>query len=231
MFQISAAVVFVVSMALAGGCASPAATAAAPSPGRVNRDPHGPPDVNQYIAALSDPKRDQYLPLARVVELLKLHKDARVADLGCGPGLASCAIAKAVPDGVVFAIDVEPAQLDALNIRIRNENARNVVPVLCVTDDPRLPPSSVDCIVIIDTFHHFDDRVNYLKNLARALRPGGRIVNIDYKEGKLAVGPPPEHKLAKDTWLREFADAGFIKEREETEFTYHDFVVFRAPVR
>lgn len=238
--QTSQLLILAILWMAAGACRQPSAggaSAQAPverhehggaAPGAPgNRDRHGPSDVNQYISRLASDDRDRELPRKRVVELLNLPKNARIADIGCGPGMLSTAFAEALPEGVVYAIDVEPAQLDALNARIRNSKLTNVVPVLCVYEDPRIPDASVDCVLIVDTYHHFDSRVNYLKNLARVLRPGGTIVNIDYKDGKLPVGPPEDHKIKKADMLREFAEAGYAVTREITEFQWHDFTIFQ----
>ncbi len=200
----------------------PAAKPAAPG----NRDPKGPPDVESYIARLEHSGRESYLPTKRLVELLRLGGAEHVADLGCGPGVVTVELSRAVPAGRVYAVDLEPAQLDRVNRRIDAEALRNVVPVLCVVDDARLAPASVDCIVVVDTYHHFDDRVAYLRRVAGALRPGGRVVNVDFKDGELPVGPPVAHRIPRARMLAEFAEAGFVVEREETEFAYHDYVVF-----
>jgi SAM-dependent methyltransferase len=149
-----------------------------------------------------------------------------VADLGCGPGVVTAVLSRALPRGRVYAVDVEPAQLDRVNSRITAQGLRNVVPVLCVPEDARLPDGSVDVILVVDTYHHFDDRVGYLRRLARALRPSGVIVNVDFKDGDLPVGPPPAHRIPRETMVREFRNAGLGIAREEKVFPYHDFLVF-----
>jgi cyclopropane fatty-acyl-phospholipid synthase-like methyltransferase len=123
-------------------------------------------------------------------------------------------------------VDVEPAQLDRLNERLTAARLDNVVPVLCAQDDPRVPRGFADWIVILDTYHHLEDRVAYLTRLAGALAPGGRVVNIDFKEGDLPVGPPADHKLPRAVMLAEFEKAGYAVSAEVTEFKHHDFVVF-----
>jgi SAM-dependent methyltransferase len=204
--------------------------AAIPASAPKNRDVHGPPNVDAYIGQLENEKREGYLPTRRLVELLHLQGGERVADLGCGPGVVTVELANAVPHGVVLAIDVEPAQLDRVNDKITKAGIRNVMPVLCTLEDARIPPAYADCILIVDTYHHFDDRVAYLRRLAGSLAPGGRIVNVDFKDGDLPEGPPASHKVEKAKMLAEFAEAGFRVAREEGEFRYHDFLVFeRAP--
>jgi SAM-dependent methyltransferase len=148
-------------------------------------------------STLQRPKRVADLQIDVVIQKLALLPDADVGDLGCGPGLFAVAFAKACPQGVVFAYDIEPAQLDAVRAKIHAEKLGNVVPVLASEDDPHFPPGPLDVVFIGDTYHHLDDRVAYARRLMRVLRAGGRLVILDYKPGKLAVGPPPEHKLRR----------------------------------
>jgi predicted methyltransferase len=191
-----------------------------------NRDPHGPADVEGYIRSLEDPKRDAYQRPDEVVAALRLPPDATVADLGCGPGYFTTRLARAVPQGIVYAVDVEPAQLDRLNERTREQGLENVVPVLAPVDDPRLPSGRIDLLFVCDTYHHFGDRPRYLGKLRKCLRPGGRLVVIDYFKRKLPVGPPPEHKMEREEELAEIEAAGFRLVEEPTFLEHQYFLVF-----
>lgn len=194
-------------------------------PGAANRDPHGPKDLGRYIDHLEDKKRDAYQLPDRVVAALELAPTDVVADLGCGPGYFTRRLARAVPDGVVFAIDVEPAQLDRLNKRLAEDRADNVVPVLAPLDHPRLPPRSVDVVLVVDTYHHFDARRRYLEHVKRALKPGGRLVIVDYHKRPLPVGPPPAHKLSREEVLAELQPAGWKLLEEPTFLPYQYFLI------
>jgi ubiquinone/menaquinone biosynthesis C-methylase UbiE len=150
-----------------------------------------------------------------------------IGDLGCGPGIFTLAFAKACPNGVVYASDIEPAQLDVVRKKIHDTNRRNIVPVLASEDDAHFPPAQLDIVFIADTYHHLDDRVAYMRRLAKALKPGGRLVVLDYKPGVLKIGPPPEHKLAAGVMDKELVEAGWkLVERFDTH-PYHDFEVWR----
>lgn len=196
-------------------------------PGRqANRDTHGPPDVASYIRALEDPGRDAYQMPDAVIRTLALAPNAVVADVGCGPGYFTRRLARAVPTGMVFAVDVEPRQLDRLNQHLTAENITNVVPVLAPVDDPRLPPGRVDLILVVDAYHHFDDRAGYLGKLARALKPDGRLVIIDYHKRELPVGPPVAHKMAREQVIEEVENAGFRLIDEPTPLPYQYFLIF-----
>ena len=226
------AIPFLVLALALGGRSLPAPPPPAPvapaAPPAGNRDRHGPKDVPTYIKMLEDPKRDPYQKPDEVVAALKLAPDAAVADLGCGPGYFTLRFARAVPKGVVYAIDVEPKQLDRLNEHLTKSGVRNVVPVLSTHDDSRLPPASVDVVAIIDTYHHFEDRVKYMERLKDALKPGGRVAIVDYHKKKLPVGPPPEHKMAREDEMAEMEKAGYHLVEEPAILPYQYFLIFQA---
>jgi len=192
----------------------------------ANRDHHGPRDVEQYIERLEDTGRDEHQQPDQVVQALQLAPDAAVADVGCGPGYFTLRLAKAVPRGMVFAVDVEPRQLDRLNEHLTTAGIDNVVPVLAPHDDPRLPPASVDLVLIVNTYHHFDNRSSYLAKLRAALRPAGRLVNIDFFKKEMEFGPPVAHKIARDDSVSEFEAAGFQLIEEPTILEHQYFLIF-----
>jgi len=194
----------------------------------TNRDKHGPPDSADYIRKLESSERVADLQVDKVIEKLHLSADALVGDLGCGPGVFALAFAKACPRGIVFAADVEPAELDRVNQKIAASGARNVVPVLATYDDPRFPPARLDLVFIADTYHHLDDRVAYMKRLQNVLAPNGRVAILEYKPGKLAVGPPPEHKLAAGVMEKELTDAGYVRVERFDTHANHDFEIWRV---
>jgi len=84
----------------------------------------------------------------------------------------------------------------------------------------------VDVVLIVDTFHHLDDRVNYLRRLKPFLKPAGRIAIVDFKKEPLPVGPPPEHKLAREQVVEEFAAAGYRLAAEPAVLPYQYFLIF-----
>jgi ubiquinone/menaquinone biosynthesis C-methylase UbiE len=89
-----------------------------------------------------------------------------------------------------------------------------------------LAPASVDLIFICATLHHITDRAKYYPLLAKALRPGGRVVNIDFEKRPLPVGPSLEMKIAREDVLSEFAAAGFHLAGEFDFLPYQYFLVF-----
>ena len=197
----------------------------------ANRDRHGPPDVARYVAALENEARVRELDPEGVIRTLGIAEDAVVADLGVGPGVFALPLARHLKRGLLFAVDVEPRQLDALREKLIEQKIENVVPVLASHSDPHLPPRGVDWILVVDTYHHIDDRVAYLRRLRGDLRADGRLVILEYKPGELPVGPPAAHKLSREVRFRELEEAGFVRTASHATHVHHDFEVWRAAER
>jgi SAM-dependent methyltransferase len=185
-------------------------------------------DVEHWVSVFDDPARDAWQKPAIVVAALQLRPGMCVADLGAGTGYFSRYLAAAVGDtGTVFAVDTEPNLVAHLRQRAEHEHTPNVVPILGSADNPRLPAGGVDVVLIVDTFHHIDDRISYLQRLRRVLKPGGRVVVIDFKKQAIPVGPPPEHKLARGQIVDEFASAGYRLVGEPDILPYQYFLIFQ----
>jgi len=194
---------------------------------RHGKDHHGnPADLEGYIARMEEPSRAAWQKADEVVRALGLRPGQAACDVGAGPGYFSLRLARAVGEaGHVYAVDVEPRILSVLRDRVQSSNARNVTPVLSLPDDALLPAASCDLILIVDTYHHFPDGPAYLRRLSRALRPGGRIANVDFHKRELPVGPPPEHKVAREAFLADATAAGLRLVEEHTFLPYQYFVV------
>jgi SAM-dependent methyltransferase len=191
------------------------------------RDAHGnPEDFEHYLARLEDPERIAWQKPDDLVAALALAAGQVACDVGAGPGYFAIRMARAVgPTGRVHALDVEPRMLELLGRRAREAGVANVVPRLAASGDEAVPPEPCDLILLVDTFHHLHDGAGSLRRLAARLRPGGRIANVDFHEGELPVGPPPEHKVSRGDFLAAAAAAGLVVVREETFLPYQYFFV------
>ncbi len=163
-----------------------------------------------YIAAMEDPGRDAWQKPDTLLGWLDVKPGMTVCDVGAGPGYFTLRLAQRVgPAGRVFAVDVEPEMLAALATRLASQKLTNVTPVLALPHHPLLPAAACDVVLVVDTYHHFPDRVAYLKTLAASLKKGGALWMVDFHVKPLPVGPPPDHKLAPEVVEREAAAAGF----------------------
>jgi arsenite methyltransferase len=181
---------------------------------------HPPRDAAAYVRVLEDPKRDGWQLPHQVIAALNLHPGEVVADIGAGSGYFTRRLAPHAEK--VYAVDIDAALLDVLK---RNAPA-NVVTVLAAPDDPKLPPASVDLVFFCDVLHHIGNRPAYFEKLKKALKPGGRVVNIDFYKKPLPVGPPESMKLSEQQVEQEFATAGFRKLKQVDTLPYQYFLVF-----
>jgi ubiquinone/menaquinone biosynthesis C-methylase UbiE len=185
-------------------------------------------DPAYWSKVFDDPGRAAWQKPDELVAALGLRPGQCVADLGAGTGYFSRLLSAAVgPTGTVLAVDPEPTLVAHLRQRAEREGSANVVPVLASLDNPRLPAGLVDVVLIVDTFHHIDDRVAYFRRLRQALRPPGRIAIVDWQKRELPVGPEMDHKLAREQVVREMETARYRLVEEPSILPYQYFLIFQ----
>lgn len=184
-------------------------------------------DVDRWARIFDSADRDEWQMPVRVVEALGIGPGSTVVDLGAGTGYFTIHLARAVaPGGKVLAIDTEPNMVEYIGQRAEHEGVEGVEPILATADDPRIPEASVDRILLVDTYHHIQDRGIYFGKLRKALTTGGQVVVIDYLKKSLPVGPPPENKMSRRRVVREFQQAGYRLAGERTFLPYQYFLIF-----
>ncbi len=184
-------------------------------------------EVDKWVALFDDPAREEWQKPGQVVRSLMLKPGMTVADLGAGTGYFNRLLSEAVgADGKVLAVDIEPAMVAYMKERAQREKTPNVTALLAEPADPKLPLGEVDLILIVNTYHHFDDRLEYFGRLKGALKPGGRLAIIDFQKRPLPVGPEPEHKLERGQVAEEMKAAGWALEREPEFLPYQYFLIF-----
>ena len=150
-----------------------------------------------------------------------------VADIGAGAGWFTIRLARRVgPQGLVYAEDVQDAMINAITRRVQREGLTNVKPVLGVGSNPRLPARSLDAVLVVDAYHEMQDRVTMLSNLARALKPQGRIGVVDFKLEGTGPGPAPEERVSPDIVVKDAKEAGLRLIRQEPFLPYQYFLIF-----
>jgi len=165
-------------------------------------------DVARFEAMFDAPGRARWQRPVEVVGHLDLTPGETVADLGAGTGYFEPFLSAAVgPRGRILALDSEPAMVEHLRRRAEAEGLANVEARQVPADGPGLEPSSVDAILVVDTWHHLPDRAQYARRLRDALREGGVLLVVDFTlDG--AQGPPPQHRLAPEGVIRELEEGG-----------------------
>jgi SAM-dependent methyltransferase len=168
--------------------------------------------VERFARHFDGPERDGWQKPAEVVRFLELGTAPIVADIGAGTGYFLPHLSKAVgPQGRVLALDVEPNMVEYMKQRSRKGGLANVEARVVAPEDPGLPPSSVDRVLIVNTWHHIDDRANYASKLARALRPAGSVLIVDFTL-ESDQGPPREHRLTPEQVVKELEGGGLRAE-------------------
>jgi ubiquinone/menaquinone biosynthesis C-methylase UbiE len=131
------------------------------------------------------------------LKVLQIPKGAAVADVGAGSGYITVRLSKLVgPTGTVYANDVQPQMLEILRRRLGREKITNVTLVQGTVEDPKLPPASVDLQIMVDVYHEFSQPQAMLRRLRDALKPGGRLVLLEYRKEDPSIPIRPEHKMS-----------------------------------
>ena len=159
------------------------------------------------------------LLLADLKRRLADKPTAVVADIGAGSGYFSLRLAEMLPRGRVLAEDIEPEMLDIIRRKQRRlgPKAANVETVLGTTTDPKLPAGSVDLVLLVDTYHEWDHPREMVTAIVRALKPGGQIVQLEYRAEDETVQILPHHKMTVAQARREMEAAGlrWVETRDE----------------
>lgn len=187
--------------------ATPAAHQQQPPPAKPDHMHHRFDDPERYAKSFDDPARDAWQMPERVIAALQLHPGALVADLGAGTGYFSVRLAKAVPQGTVYAVDIEQAMLGHIAKRASAAGLTNIVTVAAAERSPALP-APVDVLLVVDTYHHLPDRVAYFRDVQKWLKPGGRVAIVDFRKDS-PEGPPPQFRFEAEQIVAEMEAAGY----------------------
>ncbi|MCA9709289.1 MAG: methyltransferase domain-containing protein [Myxococcales bacterium] len=188
-------------------------------------------DPQAMIAAFETDERDAWALPDRVVRSLAIDdKDGVVADIGAGSGYFTRRLAAEVPEGRVYAVDVDGEFEDYLLENREAWGTPNIEPHLALYDDPMLPASGLDLVFTANTYAFIRDRVDYFTKVRSSLRAGGHVAIIDFRPDATppgSIAPAPEHRVSRDTALTELAEAGFVLEREETFLPHQWFLILQ----
>lgn len=161
---------------------------------------------------------------------LGLAPGMAVADVGAGTGYHAGRIATRIGDnGRVFAVDVQPQMLALLEDSMRRRGVRNVQPVLGTATDTGLPPGAIDLALMVDVYHELSHPREILDSVARALKPGGRLVLVEYRAEDDRVPIKPLHKMSEAGIRREVEASGLVWQQTVTTLPWQHVVIFRRP--
>jgi SAM-dependent methyltransferase len=185
-------------------------------------------DAEKWAHVFDDPARDAWQKPHEVIEALALPRDAIVADIGAGTGYFSARLSRMLPKGKVYAVDVEPDMVKYLGERAQREGLKNLSPVRGSAGEANLP-EPVDLALLVDVYHHIDDRARYFEALKNSLKAGGRVAIIDFRMDA-KDGPPRAARIDPAQVKREMASAGYGVAREFAFLPNQYFLVFTSSV-
>lgn len=185
-------------------------------------------DVERFARIFDAPDRDAWQRPDAVVEAMRIESGMRVADIGAGTGYFLSRLARAVgAEGAVVGYDLEDAMVQHMEGRIADDGLTQCTASTIAADASDLDTESFDRILIVDTWHHVQDRGTYARRLLESLREGGTVTVVDFTQDS-PHGPPPAMRLAPEVVREELAAGGFsVVEEVETELPYQYVIVAR----
>jgi len=190
----------------------------------------GPADLKDYIEILERPERDKDQKPDEVVKALALDPYMTIADIGAGSGYFTRKFVWAVQDkGMVYAVDIEPVLLKYNEEMIEHlHTPYNAKFITAKPDDPSLPVNGADLVFVCNTYHHLEKRTDYFRRVKAALTKKGRVAIVDFwTDGRAGdLGFSPEHLVARETVLKEMAEAGYTLSKEHTFLPKQYFLEF-----
>jgi ubiquinone/menaquinone biosynthesis C-methylase UbiE len=191
------------------------------------------PNPGEFVARFEVESREVFAKRAEIVAACEIKPGAVLADVGAGTGLFTRLFSPLVGDrGRVLAVDIAQPFLDHITLEGRKIKQTNVETILCTADDAKLPPDSVDLVFICDTYHHFEFPQKTLASLLRAMKPGARLIVIDFERipGKSSDFVLGHVRAGRDVFETEITSAGFKKLKQVPGLLEENyFLVFEKP--
>jgi ubiquinone/menaquinone biosynthesis C-methylase UbiE len=172
-------------------------------------------------------ERDKEENTSLLLKNLNVQPGMMIADIGAGSGYHSSLLSKMVGSGKVYAVDVEPEMIAFLKDRIQAEKTKNVVPVLSTEQTVGLPANSIDLMLLVDVYHEFSYPYEMGVSMLEALKPGGKLVLVEFRTEDAMVPIKTIHKMSEKQAVREFKAAGFIFEKNISNLPWQHCMVFR----
>jgi len=186
-------------------------------------------DTQKYIDFLERGDRAIWQKPDAIIRELHLSGTEKIADVGAGSGYFTFRFAQALPEGKVYAIDIEPEMLRHIHHKALTEGVNNIEVIKSTPEDPKVP-ADVDLVFVCDVIHHVKNQKMWLQQLSRQMKRGAHVVVIEFKEGDLPEGPPASVKIPKKKLIALITENNFKLETEKSDFLpYQEFLIFIKP--
>jgi ubiquinone/menaquinone biosynthesis C-methylase UbiE len=182
------------------------------------------------LGQLEGPDRDAWQRPDQIMDALQIGENSVVADLGAGGGWFTVRLARRVgPNGHVYAEDIQPQMIESIQRRRDREGLPNVETVLGTAVDPKLPAGSLDAVLIVDAYHEIEQPVALLKNVVKALKPGGTIGIVNFKKDGGGPGPDMDERVDAEKVVDDARAAGLELRKRENFLRYQYLLTFGVP--
>ena len=184
---------------------------------------------HQAMGWLERNSREKQEQPQAVVDHLPINSKDRVADLGTGTGYFAFRIASLIPEGRVFAVDIQPEMLSVVNEVKKRNQVENLEAILATETNLNLAPKSIDVALMVDAYHEFAYPQEIMNNLFTALKPGGKVVLVEYRQENPMIMIKPLHKMSQKQVKKEMKTANFRWQKTQEFLPEQHFMIFQKP--
>jgi ubiquinone/menaquinone biosynthesis C-methylase UbiE len=184
----------------------------------------------KQVHKLDDPERQKDLPPVETLRRLGVSEGMTLIDLGCGSGYFALPAAELVgPEGRVYALDIHPELVELCQNRAAESGAANLTALLAEEVTIPLPDCEADAVLVVNVLHEFEDLPASLAEMARVLRPQGRLLVIDWRKEEMEAGPPLHARFSEQEAEEVLARAGFrVVERADPGTLHYGMIAARG---
>ena len=172
-------------------------------------------------------ERDKEENTSLLLKNLAVKPGMVIADIGAGSGYHSALLSKMVGNGKVFAVDVEPEMIAYLYERIKQEKLSGIVPILCEEQKVSLPENTIDIMLLVDVYHEFSFPYEMGLSMRSALKPGGKLVLVEFRSEDPSVPIKNIHKMSEGQAIKELKAAGFTFDKNIDNLPWQHCMVFK----
>jgi ubiquinone/menaquinone biosynthesis C-methylase UbiE len=175
---------------------------------------------------LERPERESEEKVSQAIRNMQLEPDEHIADIGAGSGYYTLRMAGRVPEGKVFAVDIQPEMLEILRQKIEKEKIDNIELVRGEETSPNLAENSFDMVLMVDVYHELSHPRELMQEVVRALKPGGRFVLLEYRMEDPRVPIKRLHKMSVEKAVKEMKAVGLRLKENIANLPWQQFMVF-----
>jgi cyclopropane fatty-acyl-phospholipid synthase-like methyltransferase len=180
-------------------------------------------NFDELVKRFESPERDAYQQPEKVLQMIGSIKGKKIMDIGAGSGYFSVKMAQR--GAQVIAADVNDEFQEYLNERIKKEKLSSIELRKIAFDNPSLKDKEVDIVLIVNTYHHIDQRPAYFAKVKKGIKDNGEMILIDFFKTDIPVGPPTAHKIAMDDVIAELKLAGFSSFTVDVNLLSYQYII------